>query len=1378
MAITFSQGISLGKSISVTTGQLSSGSVYIQGALGHYVNIPKTIASTSTLLGEHTIEFWLYQTQYNSTADVIWSNSAWQPNTINNTTMPSNKQRYILTAGSSGNMQLTFPNYSLTTSVISFTAPPLNTWNHIAINRVAGTVYMYVNGVYKGTAGNSSNNFATPVGSMILGSVNNGFNGYISNFRIVNGRSMYSGTGNTYNTPSFYPPLVPFTAPSTGTSTAGSTSSNINITTVAPGNNKAVTYEFWYYNRADEFGGGIGSLFAGATTWTSGSNGYYFSMGGSSYYGIAGCLSQTFGQVWGQTVNRWNHMAIVVYPGTGLGYVYWNGAGPYVTTTPVTPGSVTSTSITINGNSHSAGFRYTVGAALYTSPFTVPTAPPTTQAGQPNGIGGSAVFSGSNSLTVAGDTNTQIGTKDFTWEAWIYTTGNTGTYQTIMSQRSGVSATQGSITFGSTYVLGLQYQYLSVAANSVFTFGTNNFTIEFWLNQTVRGTFDRAFIYDASPVANSTGTFYFTIGSSQFGVSYGTGAAVVSLVTSVNNLPPLNTWNHFAIVRNGNVLTWYMNGVAMATGAYNYNILAQVGAMQINVSSGTNFTTVGHITNFRVVNSVAVYTANFTPPTSPLTAVFGTQLLLLANSAATLLTDSSVNNLTVTNNNSVFWGPATPYYQSNLGYWIGISPGATQVISVWNSNAMLVTAHFPIGANSWHHVALTRQSNTLKLFVDGIYSGLALDSSNVTTQAISIGQDTNGTYNYNFTGNISNVRVTTGQVLYQNTSNPNTYNNSFYPFTPDNLTPLTAGTNTQLLLTMSSSGALLTDSSANAYTVTNNGTVTYSSTNPFTWNTQICMPMASSGTLLTDTSGSAGNTISGGTWSTLAPWTNETQILLRNSSSGTALTDSSPNALTLVNNGQTSGSFDGTTQYLSLSNSAVFDFGTATNFAIEAWVLAATLGSLSSGTNTIFASFPTTLATLYGYYFALAANGALQFVSYVSGTAQTLQTTNNFLAANTWYHVAVTRSGSTYRMFVNGTSATFSGTMNQNVNTNGNNIRIGALNYTGSLGYWPGFISNLRVTSGAALYTGNFTPSTTPLTTSPGSGTVQLLLSLDASPFTDSSANAFSIGNNGTVPIASSGPFSQIIVSAAYDNLSPYASPAPVMDLRAAPATATANTVWLDVSGNGNHGTLFGDNAKMSRVATNGGGIRFTASSSSPAYITTPFALSTTSFTVSVIFSFQSLTGPLVPQGLWDNASVTATRGYLLQLGRSDINQWGMRIGAFASAFYPTIPATGVSTGAILTNVIYELTAVVTPERHSIYANGQLINSGQQGASGHPAAGFAVNTMLFGAVRGADGSAPTGNLGCTLYNMRVYNTGLTQAQIRANYNQYRGNYGI
>ena len=1380
MAITLSQGISLSQGMSITTNYLPpGGSAYIRGSLGQYVTIPSSVANTSVLLGDHTIEFWYYQTQNNTANDVIWSNSVWYPiNASSQTLLNVSKARYLLTAGSSGNMILTFPIYSPTIISISFTAPPLNTWHHVAISRIQGTISIYVDGVYKGQSTSGlNNNFGVPIGGMTIGSAASGFDGYVSNFRIVNGKGIYTGTFTTPQTQglNYQVPLLPFTSPNLSASTAGSTSSQISITTVAPGNNKAITYEGWWYYNTPEINGGIATvpIFNTTTGGAGGTTGFYVSIGGSAYWGYSGACGFTVGQ--GFPVDKWNHFALVVYPSTGVAFLYFNGFQYGLQNNlPFTPGTLTSTNIYLQAP-YFANFRYTVGASLYnSSTYTVPTVPVATQAGNPSGTGGSAVFSGSNSLSIAGDANTQMGVQDFTWEAWVNTTGNTGTYQTIISQRTGVPATQGSLTFGSTYVTSLQYQYLSIAANSVFTFGTNNFTVEFWLNQTVRGSNDRVWTYDYSAAGTSTGTMYFSVGTALFGLTYGTGAASVNLTILVSNLPQLNTWNHFAIVRNGNVITWYMNGTAMATGAYTYTVVAQVGVMQINNSLGTNFTTVGHITNFRIVNSVAVYTANFTPPTGSLTAITGTQLLLLANSAATLLTDSSVNNLTVTNNNSVFWGPATPYYQSNRGYWLGLSPGTTIIVSVWNSNAMLISSHIPIGANGWHHIALTRQSNSLKLFVDGMYVGIALDSSNVTTQTISIGQDINGTYNYNFAGNMTNVRVTTGQALYANATNTLTYLASFYPFAPASLTPLTAVAGTQLLLTVSSSGALLTDSSVNAYTVTNNGTVTYSSTNPFVWNTQICMPMATSGTLLTDTSGSAGNTITGGTWSTIAPWSSYTNVLLRTAASGTLLTDSSSSNLSLVNNGQTSALFNGTTQYLTLANSTLFDFGTATDFTIEMWIFPATLSVISSGSGqTVFGTYPTS-GTLTGYALAYLTNGYLNFACYVAGAGQSISATNNALATNAWSHIAVTRSGSTYRMFVNGVQVTTSGTISQNVNTYGNPITVGGLNYAGVLQYTAGFISNVRVTSGAALYTAGFTPSTSPLTTSPASGTVQLLLPLSAVPFTDSSANAFTVTNVGTTGLASSSPFSQTITAATYNALSPFTSPAPVMDLQVAPATATVGTTWPDASGNGNNGTLTGSNTYLSRINTNGGGIRLATSAVTPTYITTPFALSTTSFTVSIIYSLQS-TGSANVGGLWDNASQTAGKGYKGYWNRTDANQFGIFAGASQVFTYP-ITAYGVTTS--LLNTVYELTCVVRPDLVYVYCNGQIVSTYNISTFSLPASGFAPNTMIFGAQRATDGTNPTASLGCTLYNMRVYNTALTQAQVQANFAQYRVKYGI
>ena len=59
----------------------------------------------------------------------------------------------------------------------------------------------------------------------------------------------------------------------------------------------------------------------------------------------------------------------------------------------------------------------------------------------------------------------------------------------------------------------------------------------------------------------------------------------------------------------------------------------------------------GFISNVRYVKGTAVYTSNFTPPTSRLTAVAGTTLLLNTTYDAKYLKDNSINGVTITNYN-------------------------------------------------------------------------------------------------------------------------------------------------------------------------------------------------------------------------------------------------------------------------------------------------------------------------------------------------------------------------------------------------------------------------------------------------------------------------------------------------------------------------------------------------------------------------------------------------------------------------------------------------------------------------------------------------------------------------------------------------------
>jgi hypothetical protein len=187
---------------------------------------------------------------------------------------------------------------------------------------------------------------------------------------------------------------------------------------------------------------------------------------------------------------------------------------------------------------------------------------------------------------------------------------------------------------------------LSIPSSSAFTLGTNNHTIEFWFYQTNRTTYDGVFMYgDAPPQWVSVSNYIFQLG---YPNSYVGVIGYFELFTG-GNTASLNAWHHFAVVRNGNTFTAYIDGISHSTATSSISIGPSVGKMVIGSISSTGhvdgFT--GYISNFRFVNGTAVYTSNFTPPTSPLTAIPNTQVLIQG------LVDRGPNAFTVTNNGGV-----------------------------------------------------------------------------------------------------------------------------------------------------------------------------------------------------------------------------------------------------------------------------------------------------------------------------------------------------------------------------------------------------------------------------------------------------------------------------------------------------------------------------------------------------------------------------------------------------------------------------------------------------------------------------------------------------------------------------------------------------
>ena len=237
--------------------------------------------------------------------------------------------------------------------------------------------------------------------------------------------------------------------------------------------------------------------------------------------------------------------------------------------------------------------------------------------------------------------------------------------------------------------------------------------------------------------------------------------------------------------------------------------------------------------------------------------------------------------------------------------------------------------------------------------------------------------------------------------------------------------------------------------------------------------------------------------------------------------------DSSTNNFTVTRNGNTtqgsfspygsnwSNFFSGTSgQYLNTVANAVFSFGTG-NFTVEGWVF-------PTGTNTgapmpivEIRSSPTNTT---GFAFMREAN-ALTLNVYQNGYKGA---STGSLTFNAWNHVALVRSGNTWTYWINGVS---SGSFTNSTNlTDGATTgpKIGGSSTAGEV--WIGYLSNVRITKGGALYTSTFTPSTTPLTTTVSAGTVSLLTCAD-NRFIDDSTNAFAITVNGSPSVQRFNPF-------------------------------------------------------------------------------------------------------------------------------------------------------------------------------------------------------------------------------------------------------------
>ncbi len=181
---------------------------------------------------------------------------------------------------------------------------------------------------------------------------------------------------------------------------------------------------------------------------------------------------------------------------------------------------------------------------------------------------------------------------------------------------------------------------------------------------------------------------------------------------------------------------------------------------------------------------------------------------------------------------------------------------------------------------------------------------------------------------------------------------------------------------------------------------------------------------------------------------------------------------------------------DGNSDYLT------FDLPTlSSTFTVEFWFRASTL----SGNRSMITNYGGSTTGWWIQY----TNSYLK-VGFAGNNAHIASTTT--LSTDTWYHVALSGSAGSYKLFLNGTQegSTYTGSTQL---AGRSEASIGALYSGGYTSLFHGYIDDMRVTSGAARYTSNFTPPTTAYLTSSGDVNKHIVV--------NSTADGVAIGTGG-----------------------------------------------------------------------------------------------------------------------------------------------------------------------------------------------------------------------------------------------------------------------
>jgi len=582
----------------------------------------------------------------------------------------------------------------------------------------------------------------------------------------------------------------------------------------------------------------------------------------------------------------------------------------------------------------------------------------------------------------------------------------------------------------SNYFDGTSNSYITAPDNAAYDVGTGDFVLEGFVYLTASTDF--------GVIAGQWGIprgYALRQRSGKFQFVYVTSAAPSTEVTLDSTTSySLNTWYHVAIIRTGSTFGLFVNGTREATATASPTINNSTDVFSVGRAGNAADYTTGYITNVRLVkgsnpSGYSASSSTLTVPSSPLTAVTGTSILT-SQSNRFIDNSSTAATLTTASGTSVQpFSPFAPQYQwtssviGGSGYFDGTGDYVTAPA---NAAYAMGTGDFTI--ECWFNTALTgaryifdmRPSGTQAIGAYVSSSSLYVNNGStldiLASSAFVLGAWNHFAYVRSGSGT-NNVSIfLNGSRVYQRTDTTNYSTNPIVYIGTDN------------------TGSYSNGGYISGFRILK-GTAQYSGA---TYTIPTAPPTAITNTSLLLNFTNAG--IYDGTMKNDLETVGNAQI-----------------STSVVKYGSGSMYFDGNGDYLRPNSGNIFNFGTG-DFTVEFWLY------LNATTAQTFIDCRPGSA---GDYILFDYDPTLRL--YVGSTTVL---SGKSLSTGQWYHIALARSGSTVKYFVNGVQEA-SATMTTNL-LSASNPYIGSNYVPGA--YLNGYIDDMRITKGVARYITSFTP--------------------------------------------------------------------------------------------------------------------------------------------------------------------------------------------------------------------------------------------------------------------------------------------------------------